>query len=298
MALRSLDNALPITPERPKKQAKTIISAHKENQSDLAGANDENKAPLPQPDATIDYIPSENLKPFQHPTSKIQGLVGGLESKDWLKVCESLNDVRRFALYHPSLLQPILDKVVLVMVKAMKNPRSALCKTSIMASADMFPSFGENLLDFTSDAFTQLLLQLLLKASQDKKFVCEEADRALLTMVESMAPLSLLHKLRPYVGHANPRIRAKAAVSLSKCVSKMDLKGMEEFGSGSLVQIAVNLLNDKLPEAREAARGIVVSLYEAMTESEEEKLEFWERFCSSNLPAIHAQAMVKLVSTS
>lgn len=73
---------------------------------------------------------------------------------------------------------------------------------------------------------------------------------------------------------------------------------MEEFGSGLLVQIAVNLLNDKLPEAREAARGTVVSLYEAMTESEEEKHEFWERFCQSNLPAIHAQAMVKLVSTS
>lgn len=49
------------------------------------------------------------------------------------------------------------DKVVLVMVKAMKNPRSALCKTSIMASSDIFPSFGENLLDFTSDAFSQLV---------------------------------------------------------------------------------------------------------------------------------------------
>lgn len=74
MALRSLDNALPITPERPKKQAKTIISAHKEKQSDHSG-NDENKAPLPQPDATIEYIPSENLKPFQDPTSKIRVFV-------------------------------------------------------------------------------------------------------------------------------------------------------------------------------------------------------------------------------
>lgn len=73
---------------------------------------------------------------------------------------------------------------------------------------------------------------------------------------------------------------------------------MEEFGSVLLVQMAVNLLNDKLPEAREAARGIVVSLYEAMTESEEEKHELWEKFCSSNLSAIHAQAMVKLVSST
>ncbi|KAL0388785.1 UNVERIFIED_CONTAM: hypothetical protein Sradi_2760300 [Sesamum radiatum] len=321
MALRPLDNALPVTPERPKKQAKILIPAHKEKQQlPQIGVNDENKAPLPQPssaDASIDYISSEDLKAFQDPDVKIQGLVGGLESKDWLKVCDSLNDVRRFALYHSGLLLPILDKVVSVMVKAIKNPRSALCKTSIMAAADIFMAFGEKLLDSTSSD----LLQLLLKASQDKKFVCEEADRALLAMVEAMAPLPLLHKLGLYVGHTNLRVRAKAAISISNCVSRMvsednnftliiitsiadmyenasqDLKSMEEFGLVALIKIASNLLNDKLPEAREAARGIAISLFRALTENEEKKQEVWQSFCQSNLPAIHAQAMVKLVSS-
>lgn len=67
------------------------------------------------------------------------------------------------------------------------------------------------------------LLQLLLKASQDKKFVCEEAEKALKIMVDSIAPLPVLQKLRVYGTHANPRVRAKAAVSLSQCVSKMVL---------------------------------------------------------------------------
>ena len=65
------------------------------------------------------------------------------------------------------------------------------------------------------------LLQLLLKASQDKKFVCEEADKSLNAMVKSIAPLPLLQKLRGYVNHVNPRVRAKAAVSISNCVLKM-----------------------------------------------------------------------------
>lgn len=60
-----------------------------------------------------------------------------------------------------------------------------------------------------------------MKASQDKKFVCEEADRALNAMVEYMTCLPLLHKLKAYVKHANLRVRAKAAISISKCVSKM-----------------------------------------------------------------------------
>ncbi|KAJ6321257.1 hypothetical protein OIU77_011367 [Salix suchowensis] len=111
-----------------------------------------------------------------------------------------------------------MEKVVLAVVKAMKNPRSALCKTSIMASSDIFKVFGDQLLDSTNNAFDNLLLQLLRKASQDKRFVCEEADRALNAMVKSMTPLPFLNKLRPYVSHSNPRIRAKAAITISNCL--------------------------------------------------------------------------------
>ncbi|KAJ7955101.1 ARM repeat superfamily protein [Quillaja saponaria] len=295
MALRPIDNALPTTPDRLKKQTKVAVSIQKQSG---CGVNDENNAPLPPSgDATIDYIISENLKPISDPESKIQSLIEGLYSKDWAKVCESLNNARRFALFHSSLLLPVLDKIMLVLVKAMKNPRSALCKTSIMASSDIFNAFGDKLLELsTSDAFVNLLLQLLLKASQDKKFVCEEADRALTSMVGSIAPLPLLHQLHVYVSHANLRIRAKNAVSASKCVSKMGIEEMEEFGLAKLVQMAADLLNDRLPEARDAARSIVISTYEARTKNEEQKLETWQSFCQSNLPPVHALAIVKIPS--
>lgn len=46
---------------------------------------------------------------------------------------------------------------MVVVVKAMKNPRSALCKTSIMASSDIFNAFGDKLLDSNSDAFDNLV---------------------------------------------------------------------------------------------------------------------------------------------
>lgn len=70
MALRPIDNALPTTPERPKKPTKVAVPIQK--QTDL-GVNDENMAPLPATaEATIDYISSENLKPISDPDSKIQ----------------------------------------------------------------------------------------------------------------------------------------------------------------------------------------------------------------------------------
>lgn len=70
MALRSLDNALPKTPEIQKKQVKVVASIPKQPNPDL-GVNDENKAPLSQ-DATIDYVSSENLKPIADPESRVQ----------------------------------------------------------------------------------------------------------------------------------------------------------------------------------------------------------------------------------
>lgn len=140
------------------------------------------------------------------------------------------------------------------------------------------------------------LLQLLLKASQDKKFVCEEAEKALKIMIDSIAPLPMLQKLRLYGTHANPRVRAKAAVSLSQCVSKMVLEEMKEFGLVPLIQMAAKLLNDKLPEAREAARNMVSLMYKSFTEGEEQKEEAWLNFCQTSLSAIDALAVVKIVS--
>ncbi|KAF9604933.1 hypothetical protein IFM89_011300 [Coptis chinensis] len=298
MALRSLDNNLPTTPERPKKLAKvtTILPI---------STNDENKLPVPvSADHAIDYVLSEDLEAITDPEIKIQSLMEGLESKDWTKVCESLNDTRRFSLYHSTLLLPTLDKVMVIIVKAMKNPRSALIKTSIMTASDIFKSYGHGLLESsTSEAFDQLLLQLLLKASQDKRFVCEEAEKSLLVMVECMPSLALVSKLRAFVSHTNPRVRAKAAVSFAHCVSKMGLNAMKEFGLVSLILIAAELLNDRLPEAREAARRTVTSVYEAFTGDEDLKnldlsaAESWQNFCASNLSPIQAQSLTKITSS-
>lgn len=81
---------------------------------------------------------------------------------------------------------------------------------------------------------------------------------------------------------------------------------MEEFGMVMIVQMAADLLNDKLPEAREAARSMVKnSVYEKFTwngEEEEEgeegnKQEAWRRFCEKNLTGLNAQAMIKIVSS-
>lgn len=310
MALRPLDNALPPMLERPKKVCK-ITAIPSEIRKDSCH-NDENTPPQQtQASDLIEYVDSKDLKPFAEPETKIKSLMDDLESKDWVKLCSALNDVRRFAIHHSELLLPLLENVMLVMVKSLKNPRSALCKTAILASNDIFLSIGPRLISTFEDskAFDQLLLQLLLKASQDKRFVCEEAQKALDSMACHTSPLPLLKKLQTYVHHANLRVRAKAAVAISKCLSIMDVEIVKEFGMGTLLKVAAELLNDKLPEAREAARTVIKSIYIGFAkdnnihndkindDGDEEKSgeSPWQRFCSSNLSTISAQSVAKLV---
>ncbi|VAH84155.1 unnamed protein product [Triticum turgidum subsp. durum] len=275
MALRALDNTLPaaVADQRPKKAAKLLSpTGSGGNGRKQQQRNDENSAPLTKPaspvaaaaaEPAVEYVRSEDLLPVPAPKARAAGLVAGLDSKDWVKVCEALNDARRLAIHHPALLAPILEKVVLGIVKTMKNPRSAVLKTSVMACTDVFTGFGNLISSASADAFDKLLLQLLLKASQDKRFVCEEAEKAMRAMATSMPPLPLLRKLKSYVHHANLRVRAKAAVAMAHCAARMDVETMKEFGLPALLQVAAELLNDRLPEAREAARSIVGSTHAA-----------------------------------
>ncbi|WVZ67560.1 hypothetical protein U9M48_016617 [Paspalum notatum var. saurae] len=346
MALRALDNTMPAAvEERPKKVAKVAaaVPAAAAVKAASPGSgnkkkhqhqqNDENSAPRATAAAgeqAVEYVPSEELEAATNPKAKAARLVADLDSKDWIRACEALNDARRLAIHHRAHLNPILEKVILAIVKTMKSPRSAVLKTSIMACTDVFNSFGNLLSSVSDDAFDKLLLQLLLKASQDKRFVCEEAEKAMRAMAASMPPLPLLKKLKAYVHHANLRVRAKAAVAISHCAARMvrqtklyvdschsqktkienfapraqDVEAMKDFGMSALLQVAAELLNDRLPEAREAARGMVGSVHaafakEAAARGEEEAVAAsWESLCSLSLPPISAQAVAKIASSS
>uniref|UniRef100_A0ACD5WJL1 Uncharacterized protein n=1 Tax=Avena sativa TaxID=4498 RepID=A0ACD5WJL1_AVESA len=343
MALRALDNTLPAAvSERPRKTAKLSAPAVAAATPAEGGRkrNDENAAPKAKDtspaavEQAVEYVRSEDLQPVAGPKARAAGLVAEIESKDWVKVCEALNDARRLAIHHPALLAPILEKVVLAVVKTMKNPRSAVLKTSVMACTDVFHAFGNLISSASAEAFDKLLLQLLLKASQDKRFVAEEAEKAMRAMATSMPPLPLLKKLKAYVHHANLRVRAKAAVAMAHCVARMEIGTMKEFGLSALLQVSAELLNDRLPEAREAARSIVGSTHAAFckeaalkdekekeqqeegesavaaagketeTEQEQEQEEqeksavdaAWESLCALSLAPISALAVAKIVS--
>ncbi|XP_018451057.2 uncharacterized protein LOC108822465 [Raphanus sativus] len=259
----------------------------------------------------VEYIESENLDNVDDADALLKTVVAGLDSKDWVSVCEALNNVRRLSIFHKEAMLHLLDKVIPLVVKSLKNPRSAVCKTACMTSADIFTAYNNDI----TDLLDSLLTQLLLKSSQDKRFVCEAAEKALTSMTKYVSPTLLLPKLQPCLKNRNPRIRAKASSCFSRSVPRLGVEGIKEYGIDKLVQAAASQLTDQLPESREAARTVLLELqtvyekahpiiikHETSSSSPEEEQApeaepiTWEIFCQSKLTALSAQAVLRVTN--
>uniref|UniRef100_A0A5B7C6J5 TOG domain-containing protein n=1 Tax=Davidia involucrata TaxID=16924 RepID=A0A5B7C6J5_DAVIN len=238
----------------------------------------------------VEYIESENLNDVEDVDMSLKTLLAGLDSKDWVSTCEALNNVRRLSIFHKEAMLDMLGSVISLTVKSLKNPRSAVCKTAVMTSTDIFNAYSDNLID----SLDPLLVQLLLKSSQDKRFVCEAAERALIAMTTWVSPTLLLPKLQPYLKSRNPRIRAKASMCFCRSVPRLGVEG-----------IKASQLSDQLPESREAARSLLLELqnvYEKShvlvptTVSEDTEMDSWEHFCHSKLSPLSAQAVLRVTN--
>ncbi|KAK3006712.1 hypothetical protein RJ639_017809 [Escallonia herrerae] len=251
----------------------------------------------------VEYIASENLNDVEDVDLSLEMLVAGLESKDWVLLCETLNNVRRLCLFHKEKMEDILGNVISLVGKSLKNPRSAVCKTAILTCTDIFKTYGDHVVD----SLDPLLVQLLLKSSQDKRFVCEAAERALIAMTTWVSSNLLLPKLQPYFKNRNPRIRAKASMCFSRSVPRLGVQGIITFGIDKLIQIAASQLSDQLPESREAARTLLLELQAVYDKShdpttttvaEEPEINSWEQFCQINLSPLSAQAVLRVTNIS
>ncbi|KAK1309754.1 hypothetical protein QJS10_CPA08g01688 [Acorus calamus] len=95
----------------------------------------------------VEYIESENLVDLADADASLSTILANLDSKNWVLLCEALNNVRRLSIFHKEMLLEFLGNVIPLIVKSLKNPRSAVCKTAIMTSADIFKVYSDHIVD-------------------------------------------------------------------------------------------------------------------------------------------------------
>ena len=106
-----------------------------------------------------------------------------------------------------------------------------------------------------------LLMSLLQKAAQDKKFVADEAQGTLRTMSQELSPLPLIKIIHPCLYNTNPRIRCVSTVHIATIASRLSADDIKSFGFTELVRCSGKLLTDKLPDTRAAARTLIEQMH-------------------------------------
>ncbi|KAG6509416.1 hypothetical protein ZIOFF_027405 [Zingiber officinale] len=125
----------------------------------------------------VEYIESENLVDLPDVNASFDTLLAMLDSKDWVSVCEALNNVRQLWVIYSIFFTSIIRL----------HSRSAVCKTAILASVDIFTSDNDEVID----SVDPLLVQLILKSSQDKLSLLQTIAWNLLRLIHFNCKLLL-----------------------------------------------------------------------------------------------------------
>jgi len=286
----------------------------------------------------VDYVPTDKLQSLENVEETTKSIVTQLGTKDWQEMCKSLNCVRQLTVHHPDECLPLLPTLVPAVLKLFKNPRSSVCKTAVLCLADMVHFLRDDMIPHLdvggpSRPATSVLCQLLLKSCSDKHFVAEEVQKVLTALGKELNVVKLTWLLIPYASqHRNPNVRGKAGTSLAAVVERMTSDAWKEIGLATLLKTAAVLVTDRTPDAREAARIIILKIHSVFqqdhsanhdgavtvnvsvvekavscpkqSEDEEESpntsddpkepTELWKLFCEEHLSMTQAIAVLKI----
>lgn len=240
------------------------------DQSDVGGGPRVLEVQLPsgeEPTKGIEaeYISTEELEPLTDASGTLDLILDQLKSTNWQEMIEALNTVRRLIVYSSKDAKLILEPLVNAVLKLMKNPRSLVSKTAIMCFTDMITFLGDEIVPLLDKEGPQkpgnsVLSQLFLKATTDKQFVAEEVKKTLNAIGKGLDIDKLMELVIPYTQHKNQKIRGKAGLLLVMPVDRIQESQFTGPVLCRILQVAANLITDKTPDAREAAKRLICKL--------------------------------------
>lgn len=239
----------------------------------------------------------DELEPFSAPTapatgsedSKIEPSPASLEANAAMaKVMRQLNDkggsllawhlqfeactnIRRFAVHHPSSLEPgqtvegdddgaaRLAKIVAFAVTAAKSARSSVQRNGILALQDLVgaATVADQLAAEKSTTMVSAIATVLVEccASNQPKIIRATAASALGTVAECESPLAeaMAQALGTSGGHKNKDVATQALLHTERCIKKVPDDTLKAKDLKLLIAVLHAGLLAKAPEARSAS---------------------------------------------
>jgi len=266
------------------------------------------KLPTGQEPEKVDivHVPSAKLNalPSSEVDAALAGLGAQLAGKNWVETCNALHLSRQLVVKHKEAMGEKLAEIGPLVLACVKNLRSAMQKSALMCVCDMLDAFGDAMIPLLrgpptgtgGSGATALasapVLQVLMKAAQDKRFVADEAVRALKVLGETCTPAPTQALLLPFATHKSPKVRAEAAAAMCISVARLDSEALlAEAKFSELLALGGALVSDKDPKARAAAHETLALLYSKFTATQD--AEVWEAKCKAVLSGTAALQVLK-----
>uniref|UniRef100_A0A1I8GHC7 TOG domain-containing protein n=1 Tax=Macrostomum lignano TaxID=282301 RepID=A0A1I8GHC7_9PLAT len=194
----------------------------------------------PSPSQTGPPSSSESLQssapaasgPLANPDRSLQEALTRVQASDWQAKCEGLQLVQRLAANHPEVAAREMHPLTLAVIGEVKNLRSQVSRLAMSTLGCLLQHLGKRM-DAELEQCAKILLQ---KGSETNKFIQEDAESALMSMVEHCNQGRALGAIiQGGASHKSSQVRSLCAQILSELCDRMGpgrvLSGVNGHGS-------------------------------------------------------------------
>jgi hypothetical protein len=185
----------------------------------------------------VEYLRFEDLTNFEKNTdfNKLAELIISTLSNlnsNWMNHFNSIVELRRLRKFHQDKFPLVFHKIFNIFPEYLNSIRSNIAKGSMILVTEIF-SFYE--FDYVSDWIRCLLPVILLKSSSDKKFLREEAMKALANAGGNMFYFETIEVLIEESGNKSTIISDNASNTLVSLISIIDEVNLENVGDWNIL---------------------------------------------------------------
>lgn len=157
-------------------------------------------------------IPSaDELTPLNAPKAAIQGAMTQMAASDWVDQRQGVDMLRRIVKFHPEVILDNTRDIWPLLIPLVDNLRSYLARLAIRCLNEMFESIGPDM----GPAVKLIAPMLLKKFAESNAFIKDEADQAIVSMIEHAPPTKTLDALLNVSADKAAVVRAQVAECLS-----------------------------------------------------------------------------------
>ena len=239
-------------------------------------------------DDVVTVLASDAIQPSKEPAEEMQNSLKRLNSAQWSVSFVAVESIRRMAIHHSASLIPHLKVALKRVLECSTNLRSAVAKNALFALDDIIRNVKEEILFKTVDnegrkrgptaldeppLVDQLVATLINTTASDKKFLRDNSNRALFSLISCVPHKDVLSALLKCANHKRSKVRGRVAIFVEKCLGHMGSDKVKEIfltgvTSPQRLQIIIKklskLFNGHVQDSRMGAAGALKHLFVAV----------------------------------